>query len=44
MQMAARDWSHRLLEVFDANRNGELDKGEFSVMYDCMPGMDPRGE
>jgi hypothetical protein len=29
------------LNVFDVDGNGGLDKGEFSVLYDCVPGLDP---
>jgi len=37
-------WARRLLKVFDVDGNGVVDRGEFSVLYDCVPGVAPEGQ
>lgn len=36
--MKAGEWAARLLSVYDADGSGLLEMGEFSVIYDCVPG------
>jgi len=33
----AATWSYRLLQVFDLDGSGKIDRGEFNALYDCVP-------
>jgi len=35
------EWAARILKVVDMDGNGLLEHGEFLMLYDCIPGLDP---